>query len=150
MRSGATNSTSDGAVTIANADFSRSINGTSRTELRLAIGGKFAVKKDGTLYASGGHFSGTISGGSITIGDRFSVDSDGNLTASHAKLTSATVSGAITATSGSFTGTIYASGGSLGNVEIKGTCSTSGLIVDGSNFSKQSGSIYYVNSITPT
>ena len=63
---------------------------------------------------------------------------------------SGSFTGSVTATSGSFTGTIYASGGTLGNVTINNTCSTSGLRVGGTDFSKQSGSIYYVNNITPS
>ena len=141
MRSGATNSTSDGAVTIANADFSRSINGTSRTELRLAIGGKFAVKKDGTLYASGGHFNGTISGGSITIGSKFSVDSNGNLKATDADLTS------VSATGGTFKN-ITVSGTSKINSATLNTCSIgSYLSVESTHYTGQSREIVAVESV---
>ena len=62
IRSGNTGSTSDGAVTLANNDFSRTINGATQTALRLAIGAKFGVKKDGTLYATDGVFKGDITG----------------------------------------------------------------------------------------
>lgn len=74
-------------------------------EYLIKIGNKFNVSKDGTLSASGGKFSGTItassisgttiSGGSIDINDGvFKVDSDGNLIA-----TSAEISGSITGSS---------------------------------------------------
>lgn len=52
LRNGTTNSTSDGAITLSTTDFTRSINGTSRSGLRLAIGKNFAVSKDGTVYAA--------------------------------------------------------------------------------------------------
>ena len=38
-------------VRISSADFTRSINGVSRSALRLALGSKFAVSSDGTMYA---------------------------------------------------------------------------------------------------
>ena len=43
--------TSSSNVRISSADFNRSINGVNRTALRLALGSKFAVSSDGTLYA---------------------------------------------------------------------------------------------------
>ena len=52
LRNGTTNSTSDGAITLSTTDFTRNINGTSRSGLRLAIGKNFAVSKDGTVYAA--------------------------------------------------------------------------------------------------
>ena len=57
-------STASGNITLSNVNFSRSINGISRSNLRLAIGGNFGVKNDGTLYASNAHVSGTIEVGS--------------------------------------------------------------------------------------
>lgn len=78
-------------VTLASADFSRTVNGASREQLRFAIGSKFAVAKDGTIYANGvmvedGTFKGTISASEI-IGSTFkgsgesafSVDANGNI-----------------------------------------------------------------------
>lgn len=61
---GSTSGTSAGSIALSNSDFTRSINGTSRSNLRLAIGQYFGVKNDGTLYASNAVISGTISVGS--------------------------------------------------------------------------------------
>lgn len=65
--SGGSSGTSAGNIRLANVDFSRNINGTSRNYLRLAIGNKFGVKNDGTLYASNVDISGNITatGGKI-------------------------------------------------------------------------------------
>lgn len=65
---GSTDGTTAGNVTLSNVDFNRSINGTSRNYLRLAIGGNFGVKNDGTLYASNAEISGKITASSLTIG----------------------------------------------------------------------------------
>ena len=46
---GTKNSSSN--VRISSADFTRSINGVSRSALRLALGSKFAVSSNGTMYA---------------------------------------------------------------------------------------------------
>ena len=55
------------SVALSSADFARSIDGTSRSGLRFAIGGKFGVANDGTTYASNIIAKGTIyaTGGSI-------------------------------------------------------------------------------------
>lgn len=47
------NANKDNAATIrfGNEDFTRTINGDSRSNLRLALGQKFAVSSDGTMYA---------------------------------------------------------------------------------------------------
>ena len=50
---GTTSGTSAGNVTLSNKNFTRSINGTSHNDLRFAIGSKFGVASDGTLYSSG-------------------------------------------------------------------------------------------------
>lgn len=79
LRSGDLTSTTDGAVALTNADFARSINGTSRAGLRLAIGSNFGVNKSGNIFAAGATIDGSItskdgttrstaiSGGKITI-----------------------------------------------------------------------------------
>ena len=46
-----------GDVALSNKNFTRSINGTSHNDLRFAIGSKFGVASDGTLYATGGVFN---------------------------------------------------------------------------------------------
>lgn len=60
LRSGDLTSTSDGAVGISNADFARSINGTSRAGLRFAIGANFGVNKSGNIFAAGATIDGSI------------------------------------------------------------------------------------------
>ncbi len=124
----------------------------------ISAGRNFGVTTGGVLYANGGHFNGgSISGGSINIGSgKFKVTSDGALTATDAYIegeihaSSGVFSGTVYASDGTFSGTINASGGHLDNVSIYGTCSTSGLIVGGDNFSNKTAELIYVNSITPT
>lgn len=74
IRSAELTSTASAAIGLSTADFSRSIGGTSRSGLRLAIGSGFGVSKTGILYASDAVISGkitssnaTITGGSISI-----------------------------------------------------------------------------------
>lgn len=67
IRSAALASVASGAVALAKAAFSRAINGTTRS-LMLAIGSKFGVGADGTLYASGANVDGTITATAGTIG----------------------------------------------------------------------------------
>lgn len=49
--SGNTNKDNAATIRFGNEDFTRSINGDSRSNLRLALGQKFAVSSDGTMYA---------------------------------------------------------------------------------------------------
>lgn len=49
--SGNTNKNNAATIRFGNEDFTRTINGDSRTNLRLALGQKFAVSSDGTMYA---------------------------------------------------------------------------------------------------
>ena len=58
ITSNATNS-----VGLSSSTFQRTIGGTSRSDLKFAIGSKFGVSNDGTLYAGGA----VITGGSINI-----------------------------------------------------------------------------------
>lgn len=95
---------SNSNVRLSSIDFARTINNVSRSNLRIALGNKFAVASDGTLYAQGGYFSGSITGGSINIKDQFVVDANGNMTAK----------------SGAFTGTITSSNGTIGGWTITG------------------------------
>ena len=77
--------TASGDVTLrGSGTFTRSIGGTSRGSLKFAIGSKFGVAQDGTVYAS----ALTLTGGSITLGSAFSVTSNGVVTA-----TSGTIGG---------------------------------------------------------
>lgn len=65
--SGAKNGTSNGYITLSNGDFSRSIGGTTRNNLRLAIGSGFAVSSNGTLYANNADITGKITATSGSI-----------------------------------------------------------------------------------
>lgn len=53
-------SNADNSIGLSSADFTRTINGTSRSGLRFAIGDKFGVTGDGALYASGANISGVL------------------------------------------------------------------------------------------
>ena len=46
-------SNADNSIALSSVDFTRTINNTSRSGLRFAMGDKFAVTGDGTVYASG-------------------------------------------------------------------------------------------------
>ncbi len=96
IRSGALNSTASGAVALAKSAFSRAINGTARS-LMLAIGSKFGVGSDGTLYASGATVDGTVTATAGTIGGASIVDGvlkvkdanvDGKISANHLDVSS--------------------------------------------------------------
>lgn len=154
---GTLTSATDNYIGLSTADFTRSIGGTSRTGLRMAIGDKFGVTGDGIIYsndlqANGGNIAGwTISGSSLTkispaidnvrysavmqapidtgmaptnvaFGVRtstnnadwvypFVVKYDGSL-----KATNADISGKITATSGSISGSLVTSGINANNI----------------------------------
>lgn len=68
IRNLASTSTANGSVLLSTADVSRTIAGTARTDVRLAIGANMGVTNDGTLYASNGHFSGEITSTTGNIG----------------------------------------------------------------------------------
>lgn len=154
---GTLTSATDNYIGLSTADFTRSIGGTSRTGLRMAIGDKFGVTGDGIIYsndlqANGGNIGGwTISSSSLTkispainnvrysaimqaptdtgiaptnvaFGVRtstnnadwvypFVVKYDGSL-----KATNADISGKITATSGSISGSLVTSGINADNI----------------------------------
>lgn len=67
----------NGDIALSNSDFTRSINGTSRANLRFAIGKNFGVKNDGTVYASNADISGAITANSGKIGG-WSIGTDTN------------------------------------------------------------------------
>ena len=154
---GTLTSATDNYIGLSTADFTRSIGGTSRTGLRMAIGDKFGVTGDGVIYSSslqanGGNIAGwTISNSNLTkispainnvrysaimqaptdtgmaptnvaFGVRtstnnadwvypFVVKYDGSL-----KATDADISGKITATSGSISGSLVTSGINADNI----------------------------------
>lgn len=134
-------SNADNSIGLSSADFTRTINGTSRAGLRFAIGDKFGVTGDGVIYAGSAIISGTLSAGANSTIGPWTVTStsiykgnathgtsgDGNMyfgnsglsvsnkfkvdSAGNLTATSANITGTITATSGSFTGTIHATSG---------------------------------------
>lgn len=56
------------SVALSSSTFRRTIDDTSRDNLKFAIGKYFGVANDGTLYASNGVFSGSFSAGTTSIG----------------------------------------------------------------------------------
>ena len=60
-------SNADNSVGLSSSTFTRTIGGTSRSNLKLALGSKFGVAIDGTVYASDGNFSGTVNANSGSI-----------------------------------------------------------------------------------
>ena len=59
--------TSDASVRLSSTNFSRTINGANRTGLRIALGTRFGVANDGTVYSNSGIFnSATIDSATIT------------------------------------------------------------------------------------
>ena len=65
----AVTSNADNSVALSSADFTRTINDISREGLRFAIGDKFGVTGDGTIYASEAVISGAITASSGYIGN---------------------------------------------------------------------------------
>lgn len=163
---GTLTSATDNYIGLSTADFTRSIGGTSRTGLRMAIGDKFGVTGDGIIYSSnlqanGGNIGGWVinptalsksstdkqtegyiqygavlqaptestienTTSSVAFGVRqrtytngaygswtypFVVKYDGSL-----KATNADISGKITATSGSISGSLVTSGINANNI----------------------------------
>ena len=82
----ATTSNADNSIALSSAGFTRTINGTSRAGLRLAMGDKFGVTGDGTIYASNVDLTGKITATSGTIGGA-SIDSNGKLQVPAAQIT---------------------------------------------------------------
>ena len=64
----AVTSNADNSIALSSTDFTRTINSTSRTGLRFAIGDKFGVTGDGIVYASDVDLTGKITATSGTIG----------------------------------------------------------------------------------
>lgn len=59
----AVTSNADNSISLSSADFTRTINSTSRAGLRFAIGDKFGVTGDGVIYAGSAIISGTLTAG---------------------------------------------------------------------------------------
>lgn len=111
--------TSNAANSVAlggTGSFTRTINGTSRSNLKFAIGSKFGVGNDGTLYAA----SAIISSGSTPASGvtGFNLSSAGLLQASNAVIY----------------GSIYAGGGTIGGWTIGSNTLTNGTLGVDSSF----------------
>lgn len=118
--------TSNGDVTLmSSSTFTRTINGTSRGSLKFAIGSKFGVAQDGTIYAGGAVLSGSITATSLTLSEGVTVPmakisgtlsankiNGGSITASSINLGNGTfsvgVDGSLSASNASITGSINA------------------------------------------
>lgn len=60
--------TANGDITLRGTGvFSRNINNTARSNLKFAIGSKFGVAQDGTVYMSGANVSGAITATSLNV-----------------------------------------------------------------------------------
>lgn len=68
IRSAALTSNASGSVGLSSSTFTRTINGTSRSSLKFAIGANFGVSQTGVLYAGSAVISGSITATSGTIG----------------------------------------------------------------------------------
>jgi len=67
--SGSKGGTTAGYITLSNGNFTRSINGTSHSDLRFAIGANFGVSNTGVVYANSANISGVLkAGANSTIG----------------------------------------------------------------------------------
>lgn len=80
IRTAGTTSTANGSVCIGSSNFTRYLLGANRSNLRIAVGSRFGIDEQGNIYASGGTFAGTVSGGNININSgRFSVSTAGRV-----------------------------------------------------------------------
>ena len=76
-------SNANNSVGLSSSTFTRTIGDTSRGDLKFAIGSKFGVASDGTLYASNGVFSGTITSSNANItGGVINIRTNSNQTSS--------------------------------------------------------------------
>ena len=62
-------SNSDGSVGLSSANFTRTVAGASRTDLRLAIGSNFGVSNSGVLYANNVNLTGKITANEGYLGE---------------------------------------------------------------------------------
>ena len=72
----AVTSNADNSIALSSTDFTRTINSTSRTGLRFAIGDKFGVTGDGIVYASDVDLTGKITATQGEIGGINIIDGD--------------------------------------------------------------------------
>lgn len=78
--------TKSGDLSISATDFTLNtdniyLSATPNSDnLIFKVGDKFKIDKDGTLNATGGNFTGTITGSSININNKFKVSSEGYMT----------------------------------------------------------------------
>lgn len=104
----------DNSIALSSADFTRTINNTSRAGLRFAIGDKFGVTGDGTIYASNVDLTGKITATSGTIGGINIID--GNLDISSISIGMNQVTNLSTALEGKQAAGDYATNTALNNV----------------------------------
>lgn len=107
-------SNADNSIALSSADFTRTINSISRTGLRFAIGDKFGVTGDGTVYASDVDLTGKITATSGTIGGIKIID--GNLDISSISIGMNQVTNLSTALEGKQAAGDYATNTALNNV----------------------------------
>lgn len=68
IRAGEKTATANGSITLSTTNFTRTIGGTSRANLRFAIGANFGIGQGGGIYASSANITGAINATSGTIG----------------------------------------------------------------------------------
>lgn len=124
----AVTSNADNSIALSSADFQRTINGTARDGLRLAIGDKFGVTGDGKIYAS-------------------SVDLTGKITATSGAIAGWRIESSYMA-SGTATGPtantlLLSPNGTSSSYTVAGTASTGWMITAGTTFGvNKNGGVY--------
>ena len=136
--------TSNIRLSSADGAFARTINGTNRENLHLAFGTKFAVDKDGNIYAGGGDIAGwKINSNSLTAGN-ITLNSEGSMSGgSGDKAWSISKDGDATFK------TLYASNkGTIGGWTIDGTKLTGGntTINSSGNIDCTGGAGWYIHN----
>ena len=64
----AVTSNADNSISLSSVDFTRTINSTARSGLRFAMGDKFGITGDGSIYAYGGEIGGcSITNGVLSV-----------------------------------------------------------------------------------
>lgn len=149
IRTAAASSNADNSIALTTADFTRTINGTSRAGLRFALGDKFGVTGDGKIYASEATISGAITATSLSLGSNATIPyskvsgkpdltvyvaKDGTIGATPAQgVTGFKVSssGLLTASNAVIYGTIYASAGNIAGWTISSSQITKSFTYNG-------------------
>ena len=133
-------STSSGCITLSNVDFTRSINGTSRSNLRLAIGQYFGIKNDGSLYASNAIISGAITATSLSLGSGVQISASTDISGLSTVATSGSYNDLNNKpTIPSLTGYIYQNG-TVGTTPADGA---TGFVVSSSGLLTASNAVIY-------